>query len=295
MNTRKIITLALLATLATACGKDKADCINIFANNMGSIGTKVWVNPTSPNDAIWVVGETINLNGNSYTINSNSNGSFSLNVTPLDAVMYAIYPASTNDDGNIIDVVNNNASGATITMKQLAVNFLDVGHRIIFPMAEKAAANSGSLYFDHLTAGLRLTLANTSTEDVSVDHIKVVVQGTSAASDVVRDDVSYTVRWAVQGPTTPSGDIGGISGNQQVAYSSEMHFQMQHDGQAGVTVPANGSISFCVPATVSDVKMLSIPCYNAGGMQLFTKVKNIDNPLQMSVNYMYNIPSFDIK
>lgn len=295
MNTRKFITLALLATLATACSKDKADRISIFANNMGNSGSKVLVNPSSPNDATWVAGETINLNGNSYSINNNGNGSFSLNVAPLDAAMYAIYPASTNDDGNIIDVVNNNASGATITMKQLVVNFLDGGHRIIFPMAEKAAANNGALYFDHLTAGLRLTLANSSAEDISVDHIKVVVQSTSAASDVVRDGVSYTVRWAVQGPTTPSGDIGDISGDQQVAYSSEMLLYLQHDGLAGVTVPASGNISFCVPATVSDVKMLSITGYNASGMQLFTKVKNLDNPLQMSVNYMYNIPSFNIK
>lgn len=36
--------------------------------------------------------------------------------------------------------------------------------------------------------------------------------------------------------------------------------------------------------------MLSITGYNASGQQLFTKVKKLDAPLPIAVNYMYNIP-----
>ena len=283
-----------LALLASGCTKEKADRISIFANNMNG-NSKVWVNPASPNGATWVAGETINLNGSEYTITANAGGSFSLNVEPLAETMYAVYPATMTEDGNDIAVTNSNASGATITLKSLAVNFLSTGgHTVIFPMAEKAAANSGSLYFDHLTAGLRLTLANSSASGIAVDHIKLVVQGTEAASSVTRDGVSYTVQWAVQGPTTPSGNIGGISGDQEVKFSSEMNLQMQNSGAAGVTVPASGSIQFCVPATVATVKHLSVTGYDANGNQLFTKNKSLASNATLEVNHIYDIPSFNI-
>ena len=286
-----------MLALATGCTKDKADRIDIFANNMHGGNAKVWVDPASPNGATWVAGETIDLNGTPRTITANSGtneGSYSLNVEPLDEAMYAVYPATTATGGNDISVTNNGASGATITMNSLAVDFRDGGHRIVFPMAERAAAGSGSLYFDHLTAGLRLTLANSSAAGIAVDHLKVVVQGNAAAAAVVRDGVSYTVAWAVQGPTTPSGDVGGISGDREVTFSSEMHLQMQTSGAAGVTVPASGSISFCVPATVSTVKRLSVTGYDADGNQLFAQSKSLDTPQAIAVNNMYNIPSFNI-
>ena len=292
MKKHRLIGLAALLALATGCGKDVADRISLFANSMGG-AAKVWMDPANVNSATWVAGEGINLNGTPYAITANGNSSFSLEVEPLAVAMYAVYPATMNSDGNDIEVVNNNASGATITIKSLAVDFRDGGHRIVFPMAEKAAANSSALYFDHLTAGLRLTLANSSEDGIAVDHLKVVVQGTAAAPAVPIDGVDYTVAWAVQGPTTPSGDVGGIVGNRGVTYSSEMNFQMQTAGTAGVTVPAGGNIQFCVPATMRNVKRLSITGYDAAGQQLFTKSKDLDT-LNLAVNHMYNIPSFNI-
>ena len=242
-----------------------------------------------------MAGESINLNSTPYTINANGNGSFSLNVEPLDETMYAVYPGTMTTGGNDITVTNNGASGATVTLKSLAVNFLSTGgHTVVFPMAEKAAANSGSLYFDHLTGGLRLTLANSSGEGIAVDHLKVVVQGTAAAPAVELDGVSYTVRWAVQGPTTPSGGVGDISGDREVTYSSEMNFKMQTNGAAGVTVPASGNIQFCVPVTMRDVKYLSVTGYNAAGQQLFTQSKTLASATPIAVNNMYNIPSINI-
>lgn len=293
MKKHRLIGLAALLALATGCGKDVADRISLFANSMGG-GAKVWMNPTNVNSATWVAGEGINLNGTTYAITANENGRFSLEVEPLAQAMYAVYPATMNSGGNDITVENNGASGDTITIKSLAVDFRDGGHRIVFPMAGKAAAGSSSLYFDHLTAGLRLTLADSSTDDITVDHLKVVVQGTAAAPAVTIDGVDYTVAWAVQGPTTPSGDVGGIVGDREVTYSSEMNFQMQTSGTAGVTVPAGGNIQFCVPATMRKVKRLSITGYDAAGQQLFTKSKVLDTPLDLTVNHMYNIPSFNI-
>ena len=295
MKKHRLIGLAALLALATGCDKDNAaaDRISIFANNMGG-GAKVWVDPANVNSATWVAGESIDLNGTPYAIAANGNGGFSLAVEPLAEAMYAVYPATMASGGNDITVENHDASGATITIKRLAVDFRDGGHRIVFPMAEKADANATSLYFDHLTAGLRLTLANGSGTGIAVDHLKVVVQGTAAAPAVTIDGVNYTVAWAVQGPTTPSGDVGGIVGDREVTYSSEMNFQMQTAGTAGVTVPASGNIQFCIPATMRNVKRLSITGYDAAGQQLFAKSKDLDTPLDLAVNHMYNIPSFNI-
>lgn len=293
MKKHRLIGLAALLALATGCGKDVADRISLFANSMGG-DTKVWMNPANVNGATWVADESIDLNGTPYAITANGNGGFSLEVEPLAEAMYAVYPATMASGGNDITVENHGASGATITMNRLAVDFRDGGHRIVFPMASNADANATSLYFDHLTAGLRLTLANSSEAGIAVDHLKVVVQGTAAAPAVTIDGVDYTVAWAVQGPTTPSGDIGGIVGNREVTYSSEMNFLMQTSGTAGVTVPAGGNIQFCVPATMRNVKRLSITGYDAAGQQLFAKSKDLDTSLDLAVNRMYNIPSFNI-
>lgn len=293
MKKHRLIGLAALLALATGCGKDVADRISLFANSMGG-DTKVWMNPANVNGATWVAGESIDLNGTPYAITANGNGGFSLEVEPLAEAMHAVYPATMASGGNDITVENHGASGATITMKRLAVDFRDGGHRIVFPMASNADANATSLYFDHLTAGLHLTLANSSEAGIAVDHLKVVVQGTAASPAVPIDGVDYTVAWAVQGPTTPSGDVGGIVGNREVTYSSEMNFQMQTSGTAGVTVPAGGNIQFCVPATMRNVKRLSITGYDAAGQQLFAKSKDLDTPLVLAVNHMYKIPSFNI-
>ena len=295
-----IFNFIVLALLFVGCTKEEENAgrINIFSEGMNANGSKVFIpsnNDGTPNanGATWVAGESVNLNGTPRTITSDSDGRFSLPVAPLSEMMYAVYPATMASGGNDITVENHGASGATITIKRLAVDFRDGGHRIIFPMAAKADANSGSLLFNHLTGALRLTLANSSNSGIVVDHLKVVVQDNAAASPVDRGDgVSHTVRWAVQGPTMPGGDVG-ISGDLEVSYSSEMYFNMQTSGNAGVTVPANGSISFCVPVTVNHVKRISITGYDANGVQLFSKVKEL-NSFEIEVNYMYNIPSFNI-
>ena len=48
-----------------------------------------------------------------------------------------------------------------------------------------------------------------------------------------------------------------------------------------------------MPVTVGNVKRLSITGYDASGVQLFAKVKELDQ-FPVAVNNMYNIPSFNI-
>lgn len=289
--------MLLLATLFVACSKDKASRISIFANNMGN-GGKVWLDPSNFNASTWVADETINFNGSLYPISQDGSDGFCLNIEPQNEVAYAVYPGTTKSGGNDIEVTNSRASGASIVIRSLAVNFRNGGHRVIFPMADKADPGSDALYFNHLTAGFLLTLANSDTEHgFDVDHVKVVVQGTSAAAPVTREGVSYSTTWYAQGPTVPGGELGGITGDQEVCFSSEMLFVMQTNDNPGVTIPAkengvDGKISFCIPVTVSTVRMISVTGYDANGTQLFSKVKKLDPAIALTVNNMYRIPSF---
>ncbi|MBR1549894.1 MAG: hypothetical protein IJ634_04585 [Bacteroidales bacterium] len=68
---------------------------------------------------------------------------------------------------------------------------------------------------------------------------------------------------------------------------------MQTAGTTGVTVPASGSIQFCVPATVATIKRLTVTGYDASGRQLFTQAKDLESTT-LDVNHMYNIPSINI-
>ena len=282
----------LLTLLATGCTKDKGR-IRLMASPMN--GSKVFVPASGVNDATWVVGETINLNGTSYAIGTGSDNLFYLYdandnaVAPLESTMYAIYPATLTTGGNNVAVTNNGSSGATITINRLAVNFHDDGYDIVFPMASKANANSNRLLFHHLTGGLKLTLsAQTS---CTVATLKVVTFGTGAASAVTIEDVPYTVRWAVQGPNIPTGGVGGIEGDRDVKYASEMWFDLR-DGTNPVTITSDG-ITFSVPVTVNNVNRITVIGYDANGAELFAKTQNLTSTT-IQVNYMYTVPEIQI-
>lgn len=283
-----------LASLAASCGKETADRIGIVAEKMHTGGAKVWMNPASVNAATWVANETVDLNGSSYAIDDNGDGTFSLGVAPLNAAMYAVYPATTVGDGNDIEVSNLNGSGSTVTLKSLAVNFLSTGgHTMYFPMEAQAEARSTQLKFDHLTGGLKITLANTSSADVTLDAVKIVARSTSDVAPLSHNGV--TASWEIEGPVLPGGTVGGISGNQDIKYTSEMYFVLQTDGAAGATIDAHGSRSFCVPVTVSSMKYFTVTGYNPDGSQRFTISKELDIPLTIERNGMYNIPTIEME
>ena len=289
MKTTKIITIALLlATLAVGCERENR-YVRIFAESMG--GSKVFVNPADVNGATWNTGEAVNLNGVPYAIASGANGFYLDGVAPLTETMYAVYPATTTTGGNNIVVNNANGSGATITLNSLAVNFHDGGHDIIFPMAATATGGSNQLMFRHLTGGLMLTLQ--AQTPVTVATVKVTTYGTAAIAPVTIDGVSHTVRWAVESPTLPTGVVGGIDGDRDVKYASEMLLNMLTGGSQGVSVTASG-ITFCVPVTISDVRRITVIGYASDGTELFSKTKPITPVGTIHRNTLYTVPTMII-
>ena len=305
MKTNRFIALAaLLAVLAAGCGKDNDGRIRIVSENMNGGGAKVLVNTTNiVSGSSWVVGEQIDINGVPYSISEDdeNEGSFCLDVSSNmpSGDLYAVYPATTQvAGGNDVEVTNRQGSDETeITLNRLVVKYTTDDHskhETIFPMARKAVEGSSTLLFQHLTAGFKFTMqTNSSTAEVA--SVKVVVQGTRAADTVKRDGVTYNTHWAVQGPTTPAGGIGDISGDRPVSYSSEMYFDMKEPGHDYVTV-GTGGVVFCVPVTLGDVKRLTVTGYAADGSQLFVQTKNMEadnhgNYTTLERNTLYNIPT----
>lgn len=294
----------LLTVLFVGCSKDNdntdspvsANRINIFANNIGGSGAKIHINPTPGSvnsSATWVPNEYIDLNGTPYAIQG-SGDAYYLSVDNPAADLYAVYPGTTNSAGNHVDVTNSSASGATITLHSLAVNFHDGGHDIVLPMAAKALGST-DLYFDHITAAFRLQLHATSATSANLKTLKVIVYGDAAAAAVTVNKISYLTKWAVQGPTLPSGVVGGIEGDYDVRFSSEMIFDMQNaGGNTGVGFTADETKTFCVPVTVTNVKRLTVIGIDANGDKLFDVTHPFNSPVTAANNNIYNIPAIDI-
>ena len=296
MKTRySIIIICLLALFATGCKKDNNGRIRIFARNMTS-DSKVLVDPSSLDGGSWVAGEFILLYiydednneeiSGSYVIGNDANG-FYIDVDPVGEVTSAFYPAGSLD-GNDIDV-----SDAGIVLKRLTINFhpSNSTHDVVFPMMAIPDDDNGNrLFFDHLTAGLKLTLtledANSSPVDVA--SVKIVAKNSSSVSNMSPGVCS----WAVQGPTVPSGNIGTI-GDQEVSCSSEMNFDFTTEGDPGATVTSSG-LSFCIPITIEYLKALTVVGYSAEGAELFRKTKSLTTPIQLECNTMYVLPTIEI-
>jgi len=305
MKTNKFLAVMLLAALFVGCSKDNDSSapatkrINIFANNMGGNGSKIHIDPTNVSSinssAAWIPGERIDLNGAPYAIENSDNAYYLSVPTPAPENLYAVYPGTTNTAGNHVDVVNTSASGATITLHSLAVNFHDSGHDIILPMAAKANDNSSGLYFDHITAAFRLQLHATSATTENLKTLKVIVYGSAAAAPVVVGGIDYTTKWASQGPTMPSGNIGTISGDYDVRYASEMIFDMQNNGSStGVGFNTDETKTFCVPVTVADVKRLTIIGVDVNGNKIFDVTHLFNSAVTAANNNIYTIPVINI-
>ena len=296
----KVFALSIIALLLGACTKENGGRIHIVAENMYGSSAKVLVDTTNIRiGSSWVLGENIDINGSSYPIVENGD-KFELNVssnTP-SGDLYAVYPATTQvEGGNDIVVNNRRGSGETeITINRLVVKYTTADHtkhQTIFPMARKANEGTSTLLFQHLTAGFKFKL-KTNSSTANVASVKVVVQGTRAADTVKLDEVTYRTSWAVQGPTTPAGNVGSITGNRPVAYCSEMNFDMEEPEHDYVTVGTDG-IVFCVPVTIGDVKRLTVTGYGVDGSQLFVQTKDMDkdgdgNYVTLTRNMIYNIP-----
>lgn len=293
MKTKIIMMTALLALLATGCGKDNGR-YRLFAENMTAAGdTKLLVNPS---DLVtkWLEGENINVNGTVAPI-AKDGSSYVVDVqSEVDAsTLYCIYPGTTNANGNNVTVANNNGSGGTITLNKLAVNFHSNGtHDVIFPMAAKATASAENMEFKHLTAGFRFSLSSASEMDIHT--FKVYVYCSGAATGINPGSIaSYTVKWANEGlmPLTPIGEIGSITDRAQ-SYGSEMVFNMQTEGTAGVTINSTPK-QFCVPLNLcsgNKVKRITVVGLGSTGDMLFAKTIGFgDTGITIARNIMYPV------
>jgi hypothetical protein len=298
-----IFNFIALALLAAGCAKENdaveaSHRISIFAGTMGANGAKILMDPSNVNKACWVANEEIDLNGTPYTIGGDTTHGFYLDLgsTTVSGTLYAIYPATLKDAlGNDIVVTNGAGGGCAIDIHSLAVNIHSDGkHDVIFPMAATAAENSTSLQFDHLTGGLKLTLSNTTEHTVT----RLVVTATRAdGSAAIYKDIKPT--WAgSQLPGIPGGEVGEITGDQGAQFISDMTLMMNSQNSLGivthsVTIPASGSISFCIPMLTNELKNLTITGYN-GDTQVFQKTKELPSAISIPRNQMYNIPTINI-
>lgn len=293
MKTRySILVICLLALFATGCKKDNHR-IRIFARNMTTSDSKVLVNPSSFDGGSWVAGESVLLYDDGagtsgvYPIGGDNISGYYIDVTPAPAGPLSAFYPSGSFGGNDIDV-----SDAGIVLKRLTINFHSnyTMHDVAFPMmAFSDEENNNRLFFDHVTAGLKLTLTlDANSDPVNLASVKIVARNNSSVSNMSPGVCS----WAVQGPTVPSGNIG-IIGDQEVSYSSEMNFDFATEGVPGATV-TSGGLSFCIPITVSSLNDLTVIGYSATGAELFRKTKSLTTPIQLECNTMYVLPTIEI-
>lgn len=163
-------------------------------------------------------------------------------------------------------------------------------------MAASASANSSSLRFKHLCGGFRITLSNGSESDINIASLKVVAQSTTTVSH--HSDNGFSARWAVQGPSVPTGGVG-IEGDVDMKYASEMDFDLRSGENSYATVPAkvestNGTLSFCVPVTITSVQYLTFVGYSTSGTEVFRATKDLGVETAITRNYMYTIPTINI-
>ena len=284
MKTKIIMMTALVALLATGCGKEqKNGRIRIFAENMtAAANSKLMIDPASPaNSAQWLKDETILINDQLLTIDDDPERGEGYAVDAgsiTDPFYYAIYPGDAFNN-NDVDVRNDDVTAPVITLNSLALNFHSDGtHDVVFPMGAKAEDGDETMVFRHLTAGFRMTLhATTDLDDVY--HLKVIVYGSAAAGPVEVDEipgVSYTVQWAEQGEgiLLPGGGVGTVT-DRDVAYASVMNFDLYTDDAAGVTL--SGDKQLCIPLTLATVKRITVIGYDDTDTELFSKSSAVNS------------------
>jgi len=295
-----VIAMTLLAVLATGCKKESIRTLRlgITTENFRNGGnSKVAFNPANVQAAnTWIVGEPIKVNSTMcyvaqadidfeeaedvtkyyLTTDPAAAGNQSDDYVPADGdfPMTALYPGASFG-GNVVTVGDDE-----MVLSNLVINRITgtpVMQTMAFPMMAEASAATSSLLFHHMTGGLKLTLANgDATEDVDLATLKIVAWGTSDSTDNMSYS-NYTVRWAQDGPTVPGGHPGDMTGDLNANYSSDMRFTLRTDGVDGVTVPANDSITFCVPITITSVHYITITGYNAADEEVFCKTANLSS------------------
>lgn len=292
MKTNKFIAIMLLGVLATACSKDDNNRLTLLAEGFTNGNSKVLINPGNiPAGATWITGEKIKLNNAVYYIDQDASNNYRLK-TSMDATDYvesqssdmtALYPGSSFGGNDV--TVNSNE----IILNRLVVKMnSDDKQEIAFPMVAKAAAGENDLYFYHLSGGIQVTLQSTSPAYVA--SLKIVAQSTTAVNNIAYDGV--TARWAVQGPSMPTGNVGQNGDEVDVRYISEMNFDLKSGDNNYVTV--DGDLVFCVPITIASMKKLVFTGYDVNGAELFHVTKDFGSNVTVERNKMYTVPIINV-
>ncbi len=290
MKTNKIIAVAaVLALLAGSCTKDNLR-IRLLSEPM-SFGAKVLMDPANINNAEWVEHEYINLNGTPREI-SKHDGSYYIDLdAPISGDLTAVYPAATNDaNGNVVTY-----DAGVLTIHSLNIDFRGDKHSIIFPMAAEAPDGSELLKFDHLTAGLKLTLTDTTTNsDYTLGSLRIITYGSGSTSENLDAIPGINVQWAEQGLAVPGGMVGENGSSVDAKYASQMDFTLTNNGEGGKKITSGNSISFCVPITVKTVSAIQVMGFDTDGKQVFGKMKTNPNAAtEMVANHMYLVPTIE--
>lgn len=292
MKTNKFIAIMLLGVLATACSKDDNGRLTLLAEGFTNGNSKVLINPNIPDGgATWITGEKIKLNGNVYSIAldgddyrlKDNNDQF---VESQSSDMTALYPGDSFGGNDV--TVNSNE----IVLNRLVVNMTNDGRQeIAFPMVAKADAGENALYFYHLSGGIQVRLhANTA---VDIASLKIVAQSTSEVHNL--DTLGVTARWAVQGPSMPTGNVGQNGPEVNVKYISEMNFDLKSGTNSYASIAANGDLVFCVPITIASMNKLVFTGYDVNGAQLFHVTKGFgSSDVTVERNKMYTVPIINV-
>lgn len=292
MKYLKIFSISLLLATFAGCGKNDGNII-IIAERMNT-NSKVMINPAQIQAASqWVAGEPVKLNNSIFYVQGD-NGSYYLENSDdqaiIDGSKLAFYPGQS-----VNGKLDISLDGNTMLINRLSVIFDGNGnHEMAFPMVAIASAGQKQLPFKHLTGGFRVTLQNTSNNPVNVASLKIVAQSTSEVESLgfPEDVKTYTAKWAVQGPSVPTGNVGQNGNSVDVKYCSEMNFDLKSGGNNYATINGNnGILQFCIPITISSVKKLIVTGYATDGTELFQVHKTYTNLETVERNRMYDIPT----
>ena len=285
----------LLGVLATACSKDGNNRLTLLAEGFTNGNSKVLIDPYHiPDGATWITGETIKLNGTERYIAMDNDNKYRLKnsledagyVESLNSQMTALYPGGSFS-GNEVTVNSNE-----IILNRLVVKMnSDDRQEIAFPMVAKANAGENALYFYHLSGGIQVRLHANS--PVNVASLKIVAKSTSEVNNI--DTLGVTARWAVQGPSMPTGNVGQNGDEVDVRYISEMNFDLKSGNNNYASIAANGDLVFCVPITIASMNKLVFTGYDDHGAQLFHVSKDFgSNVITVKRNKMYTVPPINV-
>lgn len=314
MKKTKIFTLTLLvALLAAGCSKSEQEegavtasqnqknRLWIFANDMGRDGSKVSINPEEPNQAAqWIEDELVAVNGTVYEVAfDNAQQKYYLKdrnthapVAALGEDMSALYPGASFGR-NIVEIVN----GKEVVMSQLEIAFLDGDRQAMaFPMVAGATANSSELYFDHLSAGVQITLSN-PLDDINITRLTIIAQSNEEVSNLGIENTDTIARWAVEGPWVPLGLVGHNDDEVDVKYSSVMNFVLSdkvNNREYKTLESGVDNLKFCIPITISSMKRIKVIGYDDNGEIAFYVTKEFSSPVEVKSNNMYALPVIEI-